>query len=131
MQSPELPADNPSQECEILARAIALWRKAQVLYQAPSWNGQPEPRAIAEQIANSHPECEPALGRLILDSNQLVAAYALLTLELMKSPILQNLPSEVFQRRSSVTVVCGSIKTAMDLGAWARQVQKRAIGREQ
>jgi len=102
------------------------WRKAQVLYETPSWKGQPEARAIAEQIAGSHPECEPALASLIQDSSQLVAAYALLTLELMKSPVLQNIPPDVLQRRSKVTLVCGSVKTTMDLGGLARQIQKRA-----
>lgn len=127
MQTP-IPADNSSKGCELLEHAIAKWRKAQVLYQAPSWKGQPEARAIAEQIAAAHPECEPALASLLLDENPLVVAYALLTLELMRSPVLQNLPSEVLQRRSNVTLVTGSIKTAMDLGGLARQVQKRAKG---
>ena len=128
MQTP-IPAQTASQGCELVDRTIAVWRKAQVLHEGPSWNGVPEARAIAEQIAAAHPECEPALASLLLDSCQLVAAYALLTLELMRSPLLKNLPSEVLQRRSNVTSVTGSFKTTMDLGGFARQVQKRALGR--
>jgi hypothetical protein len=120
------PSDNSIQECELLDRAIGAWQKAQVLHDAPSWKGQPEARAIAEQLAASHPECESALASLLFDSRQLVVGYALLTLELMKSPSLQKLPSELLQRRSNITLVCGSIKTAMDIGGLARQVQKRA-----
>lgn len=126
MQTPVPSPEHAVQDCELLNRAIVVWRKAQVLYETPSWKGQPEARAIAEQIAGSHPECEPALASLILDGSQLVAAYALLTLELMRSPVLQNIPLEVLQQRSNVTLVCGSVKTSMDLGGWARQIQKRA-----
>jgi hypothetical protein len=120
------PADNASQGCELLDRAIVIWRKAQVLHQAPSWKGEPEARAVAEQIAADRPECEPVLASLLLDKSQLVAAYALLTLELMRSSVLQSLPSEVLQRRANVTLITGSVKTTIDLGGLARQVQKRA-----
>jgi len=123
------PSDNSVEECELLDRAIGAWQKAQVLHEAPSWKGQPKARAIVEELAASHPECEPALTSLLFDSRQLVVAYALLTLELMQSPSLQNLPTELLQRRSNITLVCGSIKTAMDLGGLARRVQKRAKGR--
>jgi len=123
---PPTPVDRSSQECHLLDRAVALWRKAQVLYETSSWEGQPEARAIAEEIADSHPECELLLATLLLDSNQLVAAYALLTLELMRSSILQDLPSAVLERRSIVTLAYSGIKTSMELGALARQGQKRA-----
>ncbi len=118
--------DRPTQGRNLLEHAAGLWRKANVLYETASWEGQPEARAIAEQIAASHPECEPLLVSLLLDSSQLVAAYALLTLELMRSPSLQDLPPALLERRSNVTLIYSGIKTSMDLGAFARQIQKRA-----
>ena len=91
--SSTIHADSTRQGSDLLQRAIALWRKAQVLYQGHSWQGQPEALAIVEQIAAGHPECEPMLADLLLDGNQLVVAYVLLTLEFMQSPVLLNLPA--------------------------------------
>ena len=82
--------------------------------------------AIAEELAACHPDCEPALASLLLDASQLVAAYALQTLEWMESPLLQNIPPEVLQRRSRVTLTSGSIHETMDLGWLARRAQRRA-----
>src|SRR5262245_49901614 len=93
--------DTTSPGCALVQRAIPLWRKAQVLYQGLSWRGQPEALAIAEQIGAGHPECEPMLSALLLESNQLIVAYALLALELMQSSVLLNLPAELLQRRSN------------------------------
>jgi hypothetical protein len=113
-----------------MQHAITLWRKAQVLYQGCSWEGQPEALAIAEQIAAGNPECQPLLSTLLLDSNQLVVAYALLTLELMRSPVLLDLPADLLKRRSSVMLAFTGVMTPTNLGALARQVQKRARQRE-
>jgi hypothetical protein len=124
--SSTIHADSRSQGCDLLQRAIASWRKAQVLYQGHSWQGQPEALAIAEQIAACHPECEPMLADLLLDGSQLVVAYALLTLEFMRSPVLLNRPAELLQRRSQVTMAFSGVMTSTDLGALTRQVQKRA-----
>jgi hypothetical protein len=123
---PPTPVDRSSQDCDLVDRAVALWRKAQVLYEASSWEGRPEARATAEQIAASHPECEPLLASLLFDNSQLVAAYALLTLERMRSSVLQDLPSAVLESRSNVALVYSGIKTSMELGILARQVQERA-----
>jgi hypothetical protein len=128
MKTPN-PSVDPGAAPALLDRAVALWRKAQVLHEVPSWKGQPEARALAERIAASHAASESALAALLLDSNQLVVAYALLTLELMRSPVLRDLPSELLQRRSNITIVSGSVKTGMDLGGLARQIQKRARAR--
>ena len=103
---------------DALLRAVEVWKKAQVVHEWPSWEGRPEARAIAEQIALNHPECEQLLVNQLSAANQLVVAYALLTLELMNSPILRNLSPELLQRRSQITLVCGSFKNAMDLGGW-------------
>jgi hypothetical protein len=118
--------EGPGRGSALLDRAVAIWRKAQILYETGSWRGKPEAVAIAEELAASHPECESALASLLLDASQLVAAYALLTLELMDSPILQNIPPEVLQRRSRVTLTTGSINVTTDLGSLARQAQLRA-----
>jgi len=113
-------------ECDIIAKAVQIWKKAQVVYQEPSWDGQPPARAIAEEIARSYPECEQKLVDLLVDNHQLVVAYALLTLEIMRSATLQNLPPELLERRSNIKLMTGSIANAMDLGGLARQIQKRA-----
>ena len=62
-------------------------------------------------------------------SGQLVAAYALMTLELMESPILQNIPPEVLQRRSTVAMATRGVRTSTDLDSTARQAQRRARAR--
>jgi hypothetical protein len=120
------PVDGPSQRPELLERAVAIWRKAQVLFENCSWEGEPKAVAIAEQIAESHPEYEADLAALLLDPSQLVAAYALRTLERMRSPLLENIPSEVLQRRSRVTSSSGSIQDTKELGWLARRAQRRA-----
>jgi hypothetical protein len=112
-----------------LDTAFALWRKAQVVHQAPSWDGKPEARALAEEIAASHPECEAHLAAALTNESALVVAYALLSLELMNSRLLQSLPEALLQRRSNITLVTGSFKNGMDLGGLARQLQNRAIER--
>ena len=63
---------------------------------------------------------------MLLQPNQLVTAYALLTLELMNSGKLGELPAALLADRSNVTLVLGSVKNGMDLGGLARQIQKRA-----
>jgi hypothetical protein len=110
---------------EIIKRAAAVWRKAQVLYETPPRNGQPEARAMADAIAADHPECEQRLLGLLDDPSQLVVGYALLTLEMLGSPALRNLPSDLLARRSQITLQNGSVRTSMDLGGLARQIQKR------
>lgn len=120
---PAIPDDQ--QQTGLLAKAIKAWSKAQVLYTAPAWNGQPPARALAEEIAQSHPEYEPHLVSHLLDENQLVVGYSLMTLALMGSKALRDLPSAVLDRRSGVTLISGSMKQAMDLGGFARQLQKQ------
>lgn len=122
----QTPIDGPGQLPELLDRAIAIWRKAQILYDGPSWEGQPRATAIAEQIAATHPEFEAHLASLLVDPSQLVAAYALWTLELIRSPLLENIPPEVLRRRSRVSVLMGSIQDTKELGWLARQAQRRA-----
>jgi hypothetical protein len=121
--------DGPSQRPELLERAVAIWRKAQLLFEGLSWQGEPKALAIAEQIAESHPDYEADLAALLFDPSQLVAAYALRTLERMRSPLLESIPSEVLQRRSRVTVNTGSIQMSTDLGCLAREAQRRARAR--
>lgn len=118
--------DGTGRGSALLERAIPIWRKAQVFYAYPSWEGEPRAVAMAEEIAQSHPECETALATLLLDPSQLVAAYALRTLETMESPLLQEIPPEVLQRRSRVTFTSGSIKWTTDLGWMARRAQRWA-----
>jgi hypothetical protein len=44
----------------------------------------------------------------------------------MNGPSLADLPNELLERRQQVTVLCGSIKTAMEFGSLAWQIRKRA-----
>lgn len=118
--------EGPGRGPALLDCAVAIWRKAQIVYETGSWRGKPETVAVAEELAASHAECGPALASLLLDASQLVAAYALLTLELMESPLLQHIPPEVLQRRSRVTLSTGSIHVTTDLGWLAREAQRRA-----
>lgn len=117
----------PPVEKTPLDRAVRVWRKAQIVHQTPSWDGRPEARAIAEEIAQ-HPEYEPLLLDLLADPSQLVAAYSLMALELMGSARLKELPAGLLANRSNITVAVGSVRIGMDLGGLARQVQKRAAG---
>lgn len=113
------------EEAEVLRQAVAAWRRAQVVHQTPSWEGQPEARAAAEKIA-LHGRFESPLLGLLANSNQLVVAYALIALELMGSDRLASLPETLLANRSNLTLQFGSIRNAMDLGGFARQVRKRA-----
>lgn len=115
---------SPAREA-IVERVIRIWRRAQLVHQAPSWEGSPEARALAEELAR-HPENEAWLVEALGDPSQLVVAYTLLTLELMGSPHLRNLPPELLSNRSAITLAAGSFRTGMDLGGFARQIQKRA-----
>jgi hypothetical protein len=108
-----------------VTQVVAVWAQAQVVSQTPSWQGQPAPRAIAEEIAR-HPECESFLWDLLGDTNQLVVAYALLALELMGSTRLTALPQSLLDNRSSISLQFGSIRNGTDLGSFARQIQKGA-----
>jgi hypothetical protein len=81
-----------------------------------------------EALAN-HPECEDALFELLTNPSQLVVAYSLITLELMRSNKLAELPAELLTNRSKITLSLGSFRNSMDLGGLARQIQKRAKAR--
>jgi hypothetical protein len=120
MNSQETPQDGA-----LLDSAVRIWRKAQIVHQSPSWENRPEARAIAEEIAR-HPEYESALFDLLADSNQLVVAFSLITLEMMGSSRLRELPIELLENRSNITLLFGSFVNKMDLGGLARQIQKRA-----
>lgn len=110
----------------ILEGAIGLWRHAQVVHAGPTRLGCPEPLEAVFQIAKDHPECHDGLIQLLSSDNQLVAAYALLTLQAMGSRMLENLPQELSERREKITIDIGSFRKSMDLGGLFRQVQKRA-----
>jgi hypothetical protein len=109
----------------LLDAAARLWAKAQIVYESPSWEGQPAARALVEQIAQL-PECHDGLLVLLSSPSQLVVAYALQTLELMGSLALAELPEKLLERRQQVTFQCGSIRNSRDLGGLARQIRKRA-----
>jgi hypothetical protein len=110
----------------ILERAIGLWRTAQVVYAGPTRLGCAEPREAVFQVARDHPECHDGLVQLLFSDNQLVAPYALLTLQAMGSRMLEILPQELLERREKITIDIGSFRNSMDLGGLFRQVQKRA-----
>jgi len=113
----------------LLTEAAEVWAKAQVVYESSSWEGNPQARALVEQISRL-PECHEGLLALLSSPRQLVVAYALHTLELMNSPVLAELPDELLERRQQVTSLCGSFKMSMDLGGLARQIRKRARERD-
>src|SRR5262245_46825983 len=112
----------------LLEEAAHVWAIAQVVYEEPSWEGQPVARALVERLAQ-RPDCHDGLVGLLSSPSQLVVAYALRTLQLMRSPELANLPDELLERRQQVTFSWGSIRTSMDLGGLARQLRKQARAR--
>lgn len=109
----------------LLAEAARVWAAAQVVREEPSREGEPATRALVERAA-SLPECHAGLLALLGETSQLVVAHALQALELAGSPALAELPDELCDRRSKVTFQCGSFRTSMDLGGYARQLRKRA-----
>jgi len=109
-----------------LERAVDLWRKAQVVHEGPSRLGFPEPLEAVFEVARDCPDCHDDLVRLLASESQLVVAYALLTLQMMGSGVLEDLPEDLLGRREKVTTDIGSFRSSMDLGGLARQVQKRA-----
>jgi hypothetical protein len=112
----------PQQNEALLEDAVAIWSKAQIVHQSPSWEHRPEARFLAEEIARQ-PEYESGLVNLLANPNQFVVAYSLITLELMGSRRLRELPVELLSNRSNITLCLGSVRVGMDL---ARQIQKRA-----
>jgi hypothetical protein len=80
-----------------------------------------------EQFVSEFPNCEGLLVELLSDPSQIVVAHALLTLEMLSSKHLQHLSGELLARKSKLTLDFGSIRTSMDLGGLARQIQKRAL----
>jgi hypothetical protein len=124
----EPPADDQAADQALVERAVSVWVKAQVVHQEPAWEGRPQARAVAEELAR-RPDCEPLLLGLLGHGSQLVVAYALLTLELMGSPALRSLPAPLLERSSRVKLVMGSFGNGMTVGDLARQVQKRASER--
>ena len=110
----------------VLDHAARVWAKAQLVWEEPSWEGQPEARAVAEKVAAGPLEWQEALVGLLSSPNQLIVAYALLTLEMMGSLALAELPEELMSRPGRVTFQCGSFRNAMSIGDYARQLRKQA-----
>src|SRR4051812_29097389 len=119
------------EHADTLEREVVLWRKAQVVHEGPTRLGFPEPLEAVLEIARGHPECHDGLVRLLSSEDQLVVAYALLTLQAMRSRVLENVPQQLLERREKVTIDIGSFRNSMDLGGLARQVRKRARRRRQ
>jgi hypothetical protein len=109
----------------VLEEAVSVWKKAQIVHDSPGKYGMPEAREYAERVA-LHPEHEKGLISLLTSPNQLVVAYALRTLELMKSSSLADLPDELLDRKEKVSFQIGSFRNSMDLGGLAREIRKRA-----
>ncbi len=109
---------------DLLTDAVEAWKKAQTVRDSPSWNGRPEGRHFAEVLSGRR-DLEPQLCVILNHENQLVAAYAILTLELMDSKVVGDLPKELLGRKEKVTVIMGSFANKMELGAFARQRRKR------
>lgn len=109
----------------LIDKAVKVWRKAQIVYVGPTRRGQSEARALVEELSR-HPEYEASLFDLLAAPSQLIVAYSLMTLELMRSGRLKELPPELLTNRSNITISYGSVHIGEDLGSLAREVQKRA-----
>jgi len=109
----------------ILDRAVHSWEKAQVFHQGPTMGGVPKELELAQRIAAEYPQFHNNLTGLLASENRLVVAYALLTLRLIGSPVLANLPEDLLSRRGKI-IIGGCVVTSMDLAGLARQYQKEA-----
>lgn len=104
-------------------RALTSWAKAQVVQVSPSFEGEPEESSWIERLAESREE-EGNLIQLLESENQLVVAYALVTLERMGSKKLNAEIDKLCGRREKITLLDGSFCTPMDLGGLARRMRK-------
>ncbi len=111
-------------EDHIFSRAVKAWGRAQELVNSPSWNGEPAARHLAEVLKDRR-DLESKLIELLNHKNQLVVAYSLLTLQMMDSAGLENLPPDLLQREGKITQRTGCFANQLELGAFARQVQKQ------
>lgn len=112
---------------EVWRRAVAAWRKAQVVHLSPSRGGESEGRTWAREVARRR-GLEGRLWDLLADADRRVVAYAIVALELMGSDRLADLPESVLTNRSNVALQFGSVRIGTDLGGYARGVRKRARG---
>jgi hypothetical protein len=109
---------------DFLAKAINVWKRAQILFLGPAWNCQPEARYVAE-LLRDRVDLEMKLIELLKHESQLVSAYSLVVLDLMDSQELGQLPEGLLGRKEKITTHMGSFSDKMELGAYARQIQKR------
>ncbi len=107
---------------EAIAKALEEWGKAQI-FKETEWKGASDSAYLVDVLKN-RPEVEDELVTLLTHPNQLVVAYSLLTLSLMRSSKLGNLPSELLDRKEKISRHSGSFREKMELGAYAKQVQK-------
>lgn len=108
---------------DLLTKAVEEWERAQILFAGPAWNGQPEARHFTE-LLRDRLDLESELVELLNHKSQLVAAYSLIALDLMDSQALENLPGSLLGRHEKITTHMGSFSDKMELGAFARQIQK-------
>lgn len=113
----------------LFERALALWPRAQVVFEGPSWEGKPEAAALTEAIAEHGSELEAQLIANVNHPNHLIAAYCLVTLERIKSNALRSLPAALLERTEKVTWRLGSFSQMTELGAYARHKRKVALTR--
>lgn len=111
-----------------LEEIVRTWSKAQVMYDVPSFEGVPRARYLAESTAASRPDLKEALLDLSTHENQLVAAYAILTLRLMDPESLALVPESVGSRKDRVTLQQGSFRLTTNLGDWLRRMRRIARG---
>jgi hypothetical protein len=112
---------------DLLDAAVQIWRKAQIVCN-PSRAGSPS-EAMVGTIANQVGKYRERLVQCLSHESQLVAAYALV-FEKTNDPVLSELSTEVLNRHDKITIVRGSFSEKMELGAFARMLQKEARRRQ-
>ena len=120
-----LPRSDDEQS-RLVAEAAVVWSQAERVYLAPP-KGDSDAWNAVERLAGKKAckQVESLLIDLLSHPNQLVVAYALFTLELMKSAACGSLPAQLLERKEKISVLMGCFLNKMELGAFARQVQKR------
>ena len=116
-----------SQE-DLLAKATVEWEQAQFLFIERAWRGKPVASHYVE-VLKTRSDLEPELVKLLSHPSQLVAAYSLLTLDLMDSSAVGVLPEVLLKRSEKLTKLMGSFADKMEFGAFARQIQKQWLAR--
>jgi hypothetical protein len=120
--------EQDSNDVELFDAAVQTWKNAQVVREVSGKIKAPSVEMIKE-VAAEIGKYRERLVRCLHDDDQLLVAYALLVFKRAHDPILKELPAELLNRHNKITVRTGSFSQKMELGAFARMLNKEAATR--